>query len=113
MKPKKGEVTQIRPFEGDIEIAREISRLTGIEVITILSIAMGAGLRAIKANNWSMPCPLSMKVVPHEITGEPGSPVVFPSAPDQAALAAEENVQYKIKKPKNRLNQNSERKPKQ
>jgi hypothetical protein len=100
MKRKKGEVTKLRPFEGDLEIAKKLSSDTGIPVSTILSLALAAGLRAIKANNWSMPTPLSMKVVPAQFTDRPGEPIMFPSHGEDPLLAAEDPVHYAVKKKK-------------
>ena len=62
MKPKKGAVEKVRPFAGDIEIAREIAEKTGLARIDVMSLALSAGLKAIRANHYRMPLPLGFRV---------------------------------------------------
>jgi hypothetical protein len=109
MKPKKGPVVKIRPYAGDREIAAKISSLRGIDVITVMSLALSAGLRAIKANNYNLPAPLTMTVMPAGVTGKAGEPIVrqeaqpgqYPEHSEVISLAADETgPEYKTRQKK-------------
>jgi hypothetical protein len=87
MKPKKATTVRIRPFEGDEETARIISERTGLSMIDVMSLALQAGLNAIKNDDYRLELPIQLKKVPvserkdrpREAESEVGGSVAFSS----------------------------------
>ena len=92
MPAKKSEVQKVRPYEGDMEIARRIVEETGLELIQVLSLAMSAGLKAIQSNDYRMTLPLALEVV--EVvkdTRQPGQELPGRFAPITPAASMNDN----------------------
>lgn len=72
MPAKKEPAARIRPYEGDSDKARKIAEKTGLDLITVMSLAMSAGLNAMVENGYTFPVPLVLRVVEK---GEQAAPV--------------------------------------
>lgn len=97
MKPKKAKPTRIRPYEGDMEIAQMISEKTGLEIIDVMSLALSAGLKAIRDNHYRVKLPLKLKI-DESTEVEVSSPPAVQTAGGTMAFSSEgQSPTYKAK----------------
>jgi len=62
IKNKKGMPRKIRLLESDEPDIKKIADATGLSEVDIVSLAVSAGIKAIKANDYKMNLPLQFKV---------------------------------------------------